>query len=474
MKSNIKYFQTSFKPIPFEESKSTRDKQPVGTLIKGYASTPTRDRYDDVVEPEAFRDSIMKEYRKNPIILFQHNPERPIGTATFMNIEGRGLYIEALIVDKEIEEKIQAGILRAFSIGYIPLEMEFRDEDDKILDPDKDNIWRQGVHRIIKKVDLVENSIVSVPANPDALFTLEKSVKTFFKEMKETNFETKIWEETDNEIRYRIKNPDDFEDDSFRRIIIAKDKPRVFAIIGKLKGETTTTMQSLRFPKDDEWMLTDAKKWVKDHKEDIKKSYLLTQETMDKKTNLLEETKAKEGDECTMDDGTDGEMMMGDDGNMHCQPKKEKSNDDEENTDTKPSEEKPEAEKKPDEKPAEEPKETETPTDETGGEEEGSEKHAEGEPKEPKEGEGDDTEKDFVKAITPENMKAVLQEIVVLRAANAELKASIQELENKLSKTPDKEALMYSQFDHHKKEKTPQKETDAKQGFKSALRSAAI
>jgi HK97 family phage prohead protease len=77
--------------------------------------------------------------------------------------------------------------------------------------------------------------------------------------------EMKPWEETENEIQHRVRDPGDFEPDSFRRITIKKDKPRIFAIIGKLKGEDTTTIQALRFPKDDGWTVADAKKWVADH-----------------------------------------------------------------------------------------------------------------------------------------------------------------------------------------------------------------
>ena len=73
------------------------------------------------------------------------------------------------------------------------------------------------------------------------------------------------WEETENEIRHRVRDPEDFQPDSFRTITLKEDKPRVFAIIGKLKGETTTTIQALRFPKEDGWTLEKAKQWVAKH-----------------------------------------------------------------------------------------------------------------------------------------------------------------------------------------------------------------
>jgi HK97 family phage prohead protease len=73
------------------------------------------------------------------------------------------------------------------------------------------------------------------------------------------------WEQTENEIRHRERDPGDFQEGSFRRIPFKRSKPRVFAVIGHLKGETTTTVQSLRFPKDDGWTMEKAKAWHKDH-----------------------------------------------------------------------------------------------------------------------------------------------------------------------------------------------------------------
>ena len=172
--NKIQYFHTEVKGV---------EKTEKGTLIKGYASTPTVDRGSDVVEPEAFRHSIAKEYRDNPIILFQHKNDRPIGRVEDMRIDSNGLYVEGVIVDNDIEPKIQAGILGTFSIGYIPKHAEYRDKDGILLDPEKDymRIWdEEGVTRVIKELDLVEISVVTVPMNPDARFTLSKSVKNYF------------------------------------------------------------------------------------------------------------------------------------------------------------------------------------------------------------------------------------------------------------------------------------------------------
>jgi len=64
-----------------------------------------------------------------------------------------------------------------------------------------------------------------------------------------------------NEHSARLRNPDDFIQDSFRRQNIEDD---IDIIIGKLKGEDTMTTQSYRF-KSDKFTVKQAKAWLKDH-----------------------------------------------------------------------------------------------------------------------------------------------------------------------------------------------------------------
>jgi hypothetical protein len=77
--------------------------------------------------------------------------------------------------------------------------------------------------------------------------------------------ETKLWDDMPSEIRYRLRNPDLFQADSFRRIPVKRDSPKVFGIVGKLKNEDAMTLQALRFPKDEGWDMSKAQTWVKAH-----------------------------------------------------------------------------------------------------------------------------------------------------------------------------------------------------------------
>ena len=68
-------------------------------------------------------------------------------------------------------------------------------------------------------------------------------------------------DETENEFRARVKNPSLFEDNSFRTIELDKSNG-IFAIIGKLKNETSTTTQSYRFSKDKNWTKQKVVDWL--------------------------------------------------------------------------------------------------------------------------------------------------------------------------------------------------------------------
>ena len=87
------------------------------------------------------------------------------------------------------------------------------------------------------------------------------------------------FEETTNEIRYRVRDPKDFKKNAmknggtFAPIDIVEKAPRVRGLIGKLKKGGATVLQSLRFPKDDKWTIAKAKKWVNAHPDVIKKKF---------------------------------------------------------------------------------------------------------------------------------------------------------------------------------------------------------
>ena len=61
--------------------------------IAGYASTKEVDRVGDVIEPSAWQKGGLKNYTKNPILLFNHNYNEPVGVATTLSVDEYGLHI---------------------------------------------------------------------------------------------------------------------------------------------------------------------------------------------------------------------------------------------------------------------------------------------------------------------------------------------------------------------------------------------
>lgn len=124
-------------------------------------SDATKDRYGDVVEPDGW---VLNNFKKNPIALFGHSSAFPIGTWSKLRIEGGKLLgtlnLAAPGTSQRIDELrglVEQGILRAVSVGFIPIEMEAIDKAKPY-----------GAQRYTKQ-ELLETSLVSVPANPAAL-----------------------------------------------------------------------------------------------------------------------------------------------------------------------------------------------------------------------------------------------------------------------------------------------------------------
>ncbi len=76
---------------------------------------------------------------------------------------------------------------------------------------------------------------------------------------------------TENYIRVRVRDPSDFEKDSFRTIWISK-KRGIKAVIGRPKGKKTTEVQSFLFDKK-KWTKKEALEWVKKHKKKNRRNY---------------------------------------------------------------------------------------------------------------------------------------------------------------------------------------------------------
>ena len=133
-----------------------------GVNIKGSASTNALDRAGDIIQPDAWTKGGLESYKGNPIILFNHDYNKPIGRATDLSVTDNGLDISAKISKAagDITQLVKDGVLGAFSVGFRCKDSEYMTETDGYK---------------IKDAELFEVSVVSVPCNQGATFGLAKS-----------------------------------------------------------------------------------------------------------------------------------------------------------------------------------------------------------------------------------------------------------------------------------------------------------
>jgi HK97 family phage prohead protease/HK97 family phage major capsid protein len=124
-------------------------------------SDDTPDRMGDVISSDGWD---FKSFASNPIALFNHNPNFPIGRWKDLRVDKNALKGRLVMAPEgtsnridEIRKLIDAGILKAVSVG-------FRDIESEPLE--KKNPY--SGRRFIKQ-ELVETSLVAIPANPNAL-----------------------------------------------------------------------------------------------------------------------------------------------------------------------------------------------------------------------------------------------------------------------------------------------------------------
>ena len=133
-----------------------------GLDIKGSASTDALDRAGDIIEGNAWTKGGLDNFKNNPVILFNHNYDRPIGRAKEIGVTENGLELTARISKSagEIKDLIKDGVLGAFSVGFKVKDADYISETDGYK---------------IKDAELFEVSVVSVPCNQTAVFSLAKS-----------------------------------------------------------------------------------------------------------------------------------------------------------------------------------------------------------------------------------------------------------------------------------------------------------
>ncbi len=131
--------------------------------VSGHVSTwGNVDSQGDVVMHGAFDDTL-KSGRKVKFLM-GHDARMVLGTPLELKADDVGLFgrfkISRTQLGQDVHTLLKDGALDSFSIGYIPEDIEFDDS---------------GV-RLLKSIDLLECSVVAIPANDQALVTGVKAI----------------------------------------------------------------------------------------------------------------------------------------------------------------------------------------------------------------------------------------------------------------------------------------------------------
>lgn len=141
--------------------------------ISGFFSTydKTPDSYGDIIEPGAFTKTIEKRKESgHPFPLcWNHDFSAVIGAVDSVEDTEKGPYIEAHFLDtqlaQDVRKAVQSGAIYQFSFAYDVLGARKPTPEEE----------KAGVTQVLTEVEVYEVSVVTVPANQNAVVTEVKA-----------------------------------------------------------------------------------------------------------------------------------------------------------------------------------------------------------------------------------------------------------------------------------------------------------
>lgn len=191
-------------------TKALLEKDEKGGFV-AVASTDVEDRQGEVVNVDGWD---LKNFKNNPVLLLFHDHHSlPVGKAEKIWIEKssksrlmfKPVFEQITERGRAISELVKQGYLRTFSVGFRPIDSE---------------------GNTFTKQELLEISLVNVPANPEAMMLAYKSLE-------EKGFKDEV-----------IK--DVIKDDGFEIDLIKKELKDVRAMAEKALGDSEIAVKGLR------------------------------------------------------------------------------------------------------------------------------------------------------------------------------------------------------------------------------------
>ncbi len=136
--------------------------------FEGIASTyDLPDRENDIIVKGAFEN--FKDVSTVTVpLLYSHNAEKVLGKIELTDdgdkLLAKGFILKGNSLNDDIYKMIKSEALASLSIGFIVKSFEYRDENDLFA----------GI--VIKEAEIVETSVVAIPANESAKISSVKSL----------------------------------------------------------------------------------------------------------------------------------------------------------------------------------------------------------------------------------------------------------------------------------------------------------
>jgi HK97 family phage prohead protease len=211
--------------------------------IRVIAASGRADRVGDIVKVAGID---LTNYRKNSVVLYGHDHYGlPVAKAVEMYVNEKG-HLEMVFEFADAEtyafadtvyRLIKGGFLKGVSIGARVLEAEYiRDEDNRIIG------------RMYKKLELLEVSVVAIPADSKALITAVKSgtvTEAEFEEYMSKSFEASLDMPTGNQVEVNTVGSSTEEDETAMKTEIAELTKRIETLETLLKAQSEGSAKSL-------------------------------------------------------------------------------------------------------------------------------------------------------------------------------------------------------------------------------------
>lgn len=183
-----------------------------------------------------------------------------------------GVWLDAELIDDEI---YAYGLFWKSNFSEEYEDVKSRMEEGKVkisFEAWGDRNFREDGSYELSEIHFAGGAVLfdTNPAFPEAeimeFSNKENRVLEFAKVIEEEIEESKV-EITEDYIRIRQKEPSEFDEKTFRTITLS-EKEGIKAVVGRLKGQKTTTLQTYLFDKS-KWTVKEVKEWIKKHKGSI-------------------------------------------------------------------------------------------------------------------------------------------------------------------------------------------------------------